>query len=418
MLTDFFPRLHSRYSSLPLFGVMVEDFTCWLSDHGYHRTLVRRHVRATRNLDRKLRRRGCRSLYQIPQEALRACSPKDSRDDQCLAAAVHLWEHYLDERGLLLKPEPSQREQLVHEYCAYLQSVQGARLLTIKQYSRTASRFLEHLAYDDVGTLRFADLNRIDLEAFVQKRGERVNRRSLQHEIVLLRSFLRFLATRGDIKPDLSKQIDTPRIYTGEQLPRSLPWDTVRAFLRSVDRTTPMGLRDYTMFLLIVTYGLRAGEIVALRLDDIHWRIEQIRISPQKSSAPLLLPLTDAVAESLIAYLRCGRPQQPYRELFLRCRAPAGVLKPTAVTEAFQLWTKRSGLSIPYQGPHCLRHAFATHLLRQGTPLKTIGDLLGHRSPSSTGVYIRLAVEDLRDVALSLPVGCSSNGSGGEGVRP
>jgi site-specific recombinase XerD len=113
-----------------------------------------------------------------------------------------------------------------------------------------------------------------------------------------------------------------------------------------------------------------------------------------------------------------GRPQQPYRELFLRCRAPAGVLKPTAVTEAFQVWTKRSGLDIPYQGPHCLRHSFATHLLRQGTPLKTIGDLLGHRSPSSTCVYIRLAVEDLRDVALNLPEGCGPNSSSAEEVRP
>jgi integrase len=120
-----------------------------------------------------------------------------------------------------------------------------------------------------------------------------------------------------------------------------------------------MGLRDYAMFLLIATYGLRASEIVALKLDDIHWRIQQIRIPPQKSSVSLQLPLTDPVASSLIAYLRCGRPQQPYRELFLRCRAPAGVLKPTAVTEAFQVWTKRSGLNIPYQGPHCLSYVLS-----------------------------------------------------------
>jgi site-specific recombinase XerD len=133
---------------------------------------------------------------------------------------------------------------LVGEYCAYLQSVQGARLLTIKRYSRTASQFLEHLAYD-VDTSRFADLNRTDIETFVRKRGERVSRRSLQHEIAHLRSFLRFLATRDDVKPDLDRQIDTPRIYSGEQLPRFLPWDTVRAFLRSIDQTTPMGLRDY-----------------------------------------------------------------------------------------------------------------------------------------------------------------------------
>jgi integrase/recombinase XerD len=416
MLTDLFPRLHRRYSSLSLFGPLVEDFTTWLSDHGYQRHLVQRHVRTTRHLDRKLRRKGFRSLGRIRQEALRACSPIDSRDDKDLASTVRLWGRYLDEQGLLLKPEPTQRELLVDEYGAYLQSVQGARFLTIRAYSRTASQFLEHFAYE-VGTSRFAGLNKTDIDTFVRKRSERISRISLRNEIAYLRSFLRFLVMRGDVKPDLNKQVDAPRIYTGEQLPRSLRWDTVRAFLRSIDRNTPMGLRDYAMFLLIATYGLRASEIVGLKLDDIHWRIGQIQVPPRKSNATLLLPLTDAVAESLIAYLRRGRPQQPDRELFLRCRAPAGILKPTAVTEAFQVWRKRSGLDIPYQGSHCLRHSFATHLLRQGTPLKTIGDLLGHRSSSSTKVYIGLAVEDLRDVALSLPEGCCPNGNRVEEVR-
>jgi site-specific recombinase XerD len=86
------------------------------------------------------------------------------------------------------------------------------------------------------------------------------------------------------------------------------------------------------------------------------------------------------------------------------------VLKPTAVTEAFQAWTRRSGLQIPFQGSHCLRHSDAVHLLRQGTSLKTIGDLLGHRSAESTCVYLRLAVEDLRDVALPLPIATSPEG--------
>jgi site-specific recombinase XerD len=93
----------------------------------------------------------------------------------------------------------------------------------------------------------------------------------------------------------------------------------------------------------------------------------------------------------------------PYREVFLRCRTPDGLLKPTAVTEAFQAWSRKSGLAIPFQGAHCIRHSYAVHLLRQGTPLKTIGDILGHRSAESTCVYLRLAIEDLRNVALPLP---------------
>ena len=87
----------------------------------------------------------------------------------------------------------------------------------------------------------------------------------------------------------------------------------------------------------------------------------------------------------------------------MRFRVPAGPILPTAVTNAFQWWSRRSGLAIPYQGPHCLRHSLAVHLLRQGTSLKAIGDLLGHRSAESTCVYLRLHVDDLRDAALDLP---------------
>jgi site-specific recombinase XerD len=179
-----------------------------------------------------------------------------------------------------------------------------------------------------------------------------------------------------------------------------------------------MGLRDYAMFLLIATYGLRACEVVALTLDDVEWRMARLRIRQYKTRSALWLPLTDEVGNALLDYLRDGRAalavrrkrvpfqanaSHSYRELFLRHRTPIGGLKPTAITEAFQAWSKRSGLAIPFQGAHCLRHSYAVHLLRSGLSLKTIGDLLGHRDLESTCVYLRLAVDDLREVALDLP---------------
>jgi site-specific recombinase XerD len=122
-----------------------------------------------------------------------------------------------------------------------------------------------------------------------------------------------------------------------------------------------------------------------------------------KTKTPIDLPLTKEVGAAIATYLRRDRPRLPCREVFLRMRAPAGVLKPTAVTEAFQAWTRRGGLAIPFHGPHCLRHSLAVHLLRRGTSIKVIGDLLGHRSSEATCVYLRLAVDDLRDAALEVP---------------
>lgn len=160
------------------------------------------------------------------------------------------------------------------------------------------------------------------------------------------------------IAPGLETAIDTPRTYRGERLPRSLSWETVQSFLAAIDRSTPMGRRDYAMFLLITTYGLRTSEVAALRLDDVEWRAGRLRVPRTKVATPIVLPLTTEVGAAMVEYLRRDRPRLSDREVFLRVRAPAGKLKPTAVTEAFQAWTRRSGLSIPFQGPHCLRHCY------------------------------------------------------------
>jgi site-specific recombinase XerD len=201
----------------------------------------------------------------------------------------------------------------------------------------------------------------------------------------------------------LDSQIDTPRVYRQEQLPRALRWETVRALLESIDRTTAIGRRDYAMLLLIATYGLRSSEIVALTLDDFAWRRGELRVPRRKVDGALTLPLTDDAGDAVLNYVQHGRPLLHTRVVFLRARPPAGVLKPTGVTEVFQTRARRSGLAIPFQGPHCLRHSLAVQLLREGVSLKAIGDVLGHRTVESTCLYLRLATEDLRDVGLSLP---------------
>jgi integrase/recombinase XerD len=202
----------------------------------------------------------------------------------------------------------------------------------------------------------------------------------------------------------LDSQIDTPRVYRLEQLPRALPWNTVWAFLQSIDRTYASGMRDYAMFLLIATYGLRGCDIAGLKLSDIGWRAGEMHINQSKTRCPLRLPLTDQVAEALLVYLREGRPRSSYREIFLTAQAPILPIKRQTVGYAFRNRAKRSALDMPFSGVHCLRHSYAVRLLRQGVSLKNIGDLLGHRSTESTCVYLRLNVDDLREVALPLPV--------------
>jgi integrase/recombinase XerD len=402
MLTEIFPRMHRRYSSSPLLGPLLGEFAAWLIARGYPRVPLRRHLRAACRLARRWHRRGRRDLTDLHRDDLRVCAPGRSQDDADLAATSRLLERYLDEQGLLPAHAPATRvPDEVIAYGRYLIDLRGFAASTVKQHVDTAAAFLAQIAERTPG--RLAGLSTHDLDRFICQTSTRLSRASLQHTVAHLRGFLRFLGTRGVVPTGLAQQIDTPRVYRQEQLPRALPWDTVRALLRSIDRRTALGRRDYAMLLLVATYGLRASEIVALTLDDIMWRRCELHVRRRKVEGPLLLPLTDAVATSVLAYVRDGRPSSPSRVLFLRHRAPAGLLKPTAVTEVFQARARRSGLAIPFQGVHCLRHSVAVHLLRMGVGLKPIGDLLGHRTFESTCLYLRLALNDLREVALDLP---------------
>jgi len=405
MLKDLFPKAYGRYLSLPKVGPVVEDFVSWLQEQGYrHRTRVLQ-VREIVQIESFLRRRGFGNLCTIKSSDLEGCWTWYRRRNPNVASTVHVLQRFLEKRGLLAPSIPQSQSGITRKVSAYadhLMEVRGFGRSAVRNHIFTATRFLEHLKYQTVPS-RLAALSTSDIEAFIRAAGKRLGRGSLGHTVAQLRGFLRFLASEGLVRPGLDQQIDTPRLYRFEQLPRSLPWDTVRTFLQSIDRTTPVGLRNYAMFFLTATYGLRRSEIVALTLDDIDWRGRSLRIAPQKNGYQLVLPLTDDVGDVLLEYLRHGRPTSSLRQLFLHMRAPAGALTPSAVTQTFRVLIKRSGLGIPVQGPHCLRHSYAAHLLRQGTSLKAIGDLLGHRMAESTAIYLRLAVEDLRGVALPIP---------------
>lgn len=404
MLDDLYPRLHHRFSALPLLGPHVDDFVCWLHEAGYPRLPIRCRVRELPRVDRALRRRGVRRVRGLSHALLIRIAPKNSQDDIGLAAVVRSLADFFAARGLLAAaPRATRSEALVETYREDLAQVRGLAPSTIAHHAASATEFLAFLRYDARPRILRA-LDHAQIDAFLTKTAPRFCREGMQHVVAHVRSFLRFLVREGIIAAGLETAIDTPRTYRGERLPRSLSWETVQALLAGIDRSTSMGRRDYAMLLLIATYGLRTSEIASLRLDDVDWRAGRLRVPRKKTGTPLLLPLTKEVGAAIVEYLRRDRPSLSDREVFLRVRAPAGKLKPTAVTEAFQAWTRRSGLSIPFQGPHCLRHSVAVHLLRQGTSLKVIGDLLGHRSSEATCVYLRLNVDDLRDAALEIPL--------------
>jgi integrase len=216
---------------------------------------------------------------------------------------------------------------------------------------------------------------------------------------------LRYLHGSGRTALDLSSTVIGPRIYDDEQVPSALRPEEVQAVLETTRLDcSPIGRRDYAFLMLLATYGRRAGEIVTLSLEDIDWQKEILRVRHSKTGAVSELPLLREPGEAVLSYLEKARPESERREVFLQVRAPYQAYKGGSILNCvIGARLKMAGITPRgRKGPHAFRHARAVSLLRAAVPLKTIGDVLGHRSTASTAVYLKLATEDLRAVGLDI----------------
>lgn len=391
---------------MPILGSLVEEFVQWLHDE-QHYTLssASTYLSVLPKIVRWMRRRQIHCLSELTLQGLQGAYRYFRPRHEVISAGTRLLERFLRAKGAVPEgeaPALAPVEVEINRFAVYLRETRGLAPKTIKNHRQRLRVFLRFLRFDG-GPSPLRRLQRRQIEAFVRYAARTNNRFSLQQVVATVRAFLQWRHAQGWLVRPLHRQIDTPRVYRGERLPRALAWDQVQTLLRSIDRSEGCGRRDFALLYLAAAYGLRSGELVGLRLDDIDWPGRTLRIPQTKTRQSLILPLTDEAANVLIGYLRQGRPQSSHRQLFLRTRAPRSPLQPTAVRQVMAHRLQQSGLKLPPCGTHVLRHSFAMRLLQRGVPLKAIGDALGHRDMESTSVYIRLDVEALREVALPVP---------------
>ena len=402
MITALFPRAHARYLSLPLLGPHLDGFAQWLAERGHSRATIRSRIRRAPQLVEELQGRGLADPGEASRAQLLALTAGRSQENQHLSALVRSLAAFLAERGILAAPAATPSERLAAACREHLARERGLADSTQVAHDHCVRALLAFLRYDaDPSAL--SALGTVRIDAFLRHLATGPGRSRIRHEASFLRSFLRFLAGRGEIAAGLDACVDTARAPRPRALPRALPWQAVQSFLAGIDTRTPAGLRDRAMFTLMATCGLRASEVACLRLDDISWRAARFRVQRPKVLAPIDLPLTEECGPALIDYLRQARPKARFREVFLRLRRPVGPLSGRSVVSAFRSRRRGSALDRPGAGTHCLRHSLAMHLLSRDTPVKTIGELLGHRSLASTGTYLRVHAEHLRAAALELP---------------
>lgn len=221
--------------------------------------------------------------------------------------------------------------------------------------------------------------------------------RSMQSAV---RLFLTFAATRKWVKRELAGAVPSLRSYRLSGVPRGLDDDGVRELVAMSARCSR---RDHAIVLLLALYGVRRGQLCALRLRDIDWHGRTLTFLAHKCGKAVSHEITASVAEALSAYLQHERPEVDSDAVFLRARRPYLPLSPSAITEVVRSLFLQRGFRSGPRSPHALRHAFATRLLGAGQPLRVIADLLGHRSLASVSVYAKLDHPRLLEVARQWP---------------
>ena len=300
-------------------------------------------------------------------------------------------------------PKPSFVESIVSQYERYLKEERGLANATIDDHSYSVRQFL--VSRYGSGQIDFLKLQAAEVIGFVQNQAERVSTVRTKHVIDGLRSFFRYLLSRGELSTDLAACVPAIAQWPLAGIPRFLTAEQVRTVLRTARQDTRDGRRNYAILLTLARLGLRAGEIVNLRLDDIDWDSGLVTVGG-KGAHRTQLPLPTDVGQAIAVYIQRGRPQCSDRHVFLPNRAPiAGPLRVSSVSAIAAKAIARAGVESQHHGAHVFRHSLATHMLNQGASLAEIGELLRHRLQKTTAIYAKVDLRSLRALALPWPGG-------------
>jgi integrase/recombinase XerD len=307
----------------------------------------------------------------------------------------------LSELGALPPPEPpvsdSPVDVLLARFRRYLLEERGLAATTADAYVYRARRFLVGCAstgqLDHVST---ADVTRaVLLESVSLSVG------AAQFFVAALRSFLRYCRMEGLVVADLSAAALAVTGRRRSSLPHGISSSDARALVSSCDRRTAVGRRDYAVILTLLRLGLRSSEVADLGLEDVDWRAAEVVVLG-KGQRYSRLPLPAEVGEAIAEYLQQGRPKTTSRRVFVSAQAPLVGIGRGGVAAIVRRACVRAGL--PEVGTHRLRHTVACEMVKGGVPLAEISQVLRHRSLSSTAIYARVDLDQLRQLAQPWPV--------------
>ena len=407
MLEHFF-RSHERIQALrggPQ-SSLLEGFAEELRRTGYVRIAAQQRIRGAEHLLHWTKREGIpipdltENLLERFHQHLERCRCPGFRPVPLdLFKGDRLFLEYLRSTGSVTASlEQRQDPPLLVAFRQWMRQVRGTRDKTLYNYSLSIQALLRRLG--DVPRRFDAQ----SLRRFVLETSRQSGWGIAQRCTTALRMFLRFLISEGHCAAGLDAAIPALALWRLSSLPRYILPEDVERVIASCDPSTPVGRRDRAILLLLARLGLRAGDIVHLRLGDIDWREATVRVCG-KGRRETRLPLTQEVGDAVVDYLKEGRPHLDTDVVFLCARAPFRALGSHATVSAVVAQAMRkAGVVCPSRGAaHVLRHSVATAMLRHGASLQEIGTLLRHRSIETTEIYAKVHVTALQRIAQAWP---------------
>ena len=323
-----------------------------------------------------------------------------------LVCWVRRFTQYLVSLSILPPPEepsPPHYQPLLEEVLTWMQQYCHRSHYTVRERRRYLPPFFEWMGPERLKKDRLKELSPELLQRFILEYGSNNKPRRVARVAMAMRGFCRFCLQRGYVDRDLTAAIPSYSQHAHSRLPSGISEQDAQKVLADIDRTVPLGKRDYAILRILHTYGVRARHVVLLRLDDIDWSAGLIHFQALKRGKSVVVPITDSVGDSLLDYLRAARPRTDLREVFLTLRPPGRVFGETAVTVIVGRRLENAGVDMFPHGAGVFRHGFATRMLAEGNTLKSIADVLGHRNLGTTSIYAKVDFQALESVALEWP---------------
>lgn len=414
-------RVYKRITTLrrlrrSVLWTALDGFGQWLLDQGRTMESVRIHLWYVRFLTEHLRRRGVTGPAAVTWEYVEAfldehldkhgSSQRGLVRHRGVKRAVRRFTEYLVFTGILpspTQPPPTAYQALLEEHLTWLKDYCHRSSSTLVQRRRYLVPFLEWMGHDRLKTGKLEELCPELLQNFMLDHVCGGGSGRAVAVATALRGFCRFCFRRGYVDRDLVPAIPSFVRHRLSKVPRGISKEDARKVLSNIDRTTPMGRRDYAILQLLYTYGVRAQQICLLRLDDIQWSAGEIRFHPLKGGKNIVVPITDEVGEGLYDYLQGGRTPSSLPEVFLTVRPPGRLMCSTFVSVLVGRRLQNAGVRLSPKGAGVFRHGFASRMLGAGHSLKSIADMLGHRDIQTTAIYAKVDFRMLTSVALKWP---------------